>query len=158
ALTIGDDARWFQVGAGEKVDLSKRRAPRLILLALLEHRGKNRGVTLEEIIAAGWPGERIQPEAAAARAYTAIKTLRARALRDVLARAERVLTELRFDPKTFLERFAPAHDRGLLVRPHRALRERAQSLRDLRRARESFALRYDLVREADAMGFLGGDE
>jgi len=34
------------------------------------------GVTLDDIIAAGWPGERIQPEAAAARAYTAIKTLR----------------------------------------------------------------------------------
>src|SRR5439155_21079291 len=74
------------------------------------------------------------------------------------ARAERVLPELRFDPETFLERFAPAHHRGLLVRPHRTLRERAEHLGDLRRARESFALRNDLVREADAMGFVRGDE
>jgi predicted ATPase len=87
-LVIGDEARWFQIGSGEKVDLSKRRAPRLILLALLAERGKNRGLQLEDIIAAGWPGERIQPEAAAARAYTAIKTLRELGLGDLLVRRD----------------------------------------------------------------------
>ena len=88
SLAVGEEARWFQVGAGEKVDLSKRRAPRLIMQKLLERRGTNRGVTLDEIIAAGWPGERIQPEAAAARAYTAIKTLRELGLGDLLVRRD----------------------------------------------------------------------
>jgi predicted ATPase len=87
-LVIGEEARWFQIGSGEKVDLSKRRAPRLILLALLAERGKNRGLQLDDIIAAGWPGERIQPEAAAARAYTAIKTLRELGLGDLLVRRD----------------------------------------------------------------------
>jgi len=87
-LVIGDEARWFQVGSGEKVDLSKRRAPRLILLALLAERGKNKGLGLDDVIAAGWPGERIQPEAAAARAYTAIKTLRELGLGDLLVRRD----------------------------------------------------------------------
>ena len=90
ALTVGDEARWFRVGDAEKVDLSKRRAPRLILLRLVEMRAKSpgRGVTLDEVIAAGWPGERIQPEAAAARAYTAIKTLRELGLGELLVRRD----------------------------------------------------------------------
>ncbi len=88
ALVVGDEGRWFQVGSAEKVDLSKRRAPRLILLALVAERGKNRGLQLDEIIAAGWPGERIQPDAAAARAYTAIKTLRELGLGDLLVRRD----------------------------------------------------------------------
>ena len=85
-LVIGEDARWFRVGAGERVDLSKRRAPRLILLKLAGARG--RPLTLDEVVAAGWPGERIQPEAAAARAYTAIKTLRELGLGDLLERRD----------------------------------------------------------------------
>jgi tetratricopeptide (TPR) repeat protein len=90
ALAIGEEARWFSVGAGDKVDLSKRRAPRLILLKLVEHRraSPGRGITLDEVIAAGWPGERIQAEAAAARAYTAIKTLRELGLGDLLLRRD----------------------------------------------------------------------
>jgi predicted ATPase len=89
-LTIGEDARWFRVGSGETVDLSKRRAPRLILLRLAEARAKTpgRGVSLDDVIAAGWPGERIQAEAAAARAYTAIKTLRELGLGDLLVRRD----------------------------------------------------------------------
>jgi predicted ATPase len=85
-LTIGSEARWFRVGAGDQVDLSKRRAPRLILRRLLETR--KRAATLEEIVEAGWPGERIQTEAAAARAYTAIKTLRELGLGDILVRRD----------------------------------------------------------------------
>ena len=90
ALTVGEDARWFRIGDGETVDLSKRRAPRLILQKLADARAKSpgHGVTLEEIIAAGWPGERIQPEAAAARAYTAIETLRELGLGELLVRRD----------------------------------------------------------------------
>jgi predicted ATPase/Tfp pilus assembly protein PilF len=83
-VIIGEDARWFRIGEGERVDLSKRRAPRLILKKLAE----GRVLTLDEVIAAGWPGERIQPDAAAARAYTAIKTLRELGLGDHLERRD----------------------------------------------------------------------
>ncbi len=89
-VAVGDDARWFRVGEGDKVDLSKRRAPRLILKCLVQARraAPGQGITLEEVIAAGWPGERIQAEAAAARAYTAIKTLRELGLGDLLQRRD----------------------------------------------------------------------
>ncbi len=89
-LAIGEDARWFSVGGGDKIDLSKRRSPRLILARLAAERKKapGHGVTLDDIIVAGWPGERIQPEAAAARAYTAIKTLRELGLGDILTRRD----------------------------------------------------------------------
>lgn len=40
--------------------------------------------SLEEVIADGWPGERIHAEAAAHRAYMAISTLRRMGLRDRL--------------------------------------------------------------------------
>jgi len=86
SISIGEEARWFRVGDGERVDLSKRRAPRLILLRLVASRG--RALSLDEVVAAGWPGERIQPEAAAARAYTAIKTLRELGLGDLLLRRD----------------------------------------------------------------------
>ncbi len=90
SLAVGEDARWFRIGNGETVDLSKRRAPRLILKRLFDARANTpgHGVTLDEIIAAGWPGERIQPEAAAARAYTAIKTLRELGLGELLVRRD----------------------------------------------------------------------
>jgi predicted ATPase len=89
-IVVGEAARWFRVGDDEKVDLSKRRAPRLILHRLADARrlSPGVGVTLDEIIAAGWPGERIQAEAAAARAYTAIKTLRELGLGDLLQRRD----------------------------------------------------------------------
>jgi predicted ATPase/Tfp pilus assembly protein PilF len=90
SLAIGEEARWFRVGEGERVDLSKRRAPRLILRALAELRARapGTGLTLDDVVAAGWPGERIQAEAAAARAYTAIKTLRELGLGELLVRRD----------------------------------------------------------------------
>jgi predicted ATPase/Tfp pilus assembly protein PilF len=89
-LEIGEEARWFQVGGGARVDLSRRKALRLVLARLAEAQrtAPGRGVPLDEIVAAGWPGERITAEAAASRGYTAIKTLREMGLEDVLLRRD----------------------------------------------------------------------
>jgi DNA-binding SARP family transcriptional activator len=57
-----------------------------MLLALVAHREADPGspLTRDQLFAAGWPGERAQPEAAAQRVHTAIWTLRTLGLRDVL--------------------------------------------------------------------------
>jgi hypothetical protein len=47
-------------------------------LRLLEQheRRPDQGVTLDEVVAAGWPGETLLPGSAAQRVYTAVRTLR----------------------------------------------------------------------------------
>ena len=46
------------------------------------------GISMHALVDAGWPGERIQPEAAAARVYTSIKTLRALGLDAIVIRRD----------------------------------------------------------------------
>ena len=83
------DAMGFAL-KGERVDLSRRVALRLILQALtrrrLEHPG--RALSVEEVVEAGWPGERILPDAAAGRVYVAVGSLRRMGLRGVLLSAD----------------------------------------------------------------------
>lgn len=59
-----------------------------ILLALASHRHARRedALSSEELIAAGWPGERIGPDAAKNRLHVALSKLRKRGLRDLLLR------------------------------------------------------------------------
>ena len=89
-LRLGADARWFELDGGARVDLSKRKALRLILKRLADAwEGSPRaGVDAGELIASGWPGEKIQTEAASARLYTAIKTLREAGLAGALLRQD----------------------------------------------------------------------
>ena len=85
---IGRGAQWGVVpGARQKVDQSERDAPRPQLSALVTRRLASGGVlTVEELVAAGWPGERIGASSAAGRVYQAIATLRRLGLRDVIVR------------------------------------------------------------------------
>jgi predicted ATPase len=69
------DAAWVELGA-DRLDLSRRTAPRLILLALLEAHARGQACPQEVLVAAGWPGERVLPEAASTRLRVAIATLR----------------------------------------------------------------------------------
>jgi hypothetical protein len=57
-----------------------------VLRALVDARSSQPGVpvSVETLVAAGWPGERILPAAAAGRVYTAIATLRRMGLRGVV--------------------------------------------------------------------------
>ncbi|MDI1446278.1 tetratricopeptide repeat protein [Polyangium sp. 6x1] len=87
ALVISDDgARLRLPGARAPLDLSRRAPLRRILLALAKLRASAPGQTLplDEIIRAGWPGERIGADAAANRVRVALATLRKLGLREVL--------------------------------------------------------------------------
>jgi hypothetical protein len=85
-ISLGPEAWWFRAGDGPPVDLRRRDSLRRILLRLVRHRmtGEAGALTVEELIAAGWPEERILPQAGLARIYTAIKTLRSLGLRDLI--------------------------------------------------------------------------
>ncbi|MDI1481333.1 tetratricopeptide repeat protein [Polyangium sp. y55x31] len=87
ALVISDEGARFRLpGARASVDLSRRAPLRRILLALAKLRASAPGQTLplDEIIRAGWPGERIGVDAAANRVRVALATLRKLGLREVL--------------------------------------------------------------------------
>lgn len=89
-LSIGPAARWFALGAGAPVDLSRRQALRLILkrLADVHEERPDTALSVEEVFAAGWPDERIHPEAAQTRVYTAVAVLRRMGLRHLLVRRD----------------------------------------------------------------------
>lgn len=85
-LQLSPDGRAMELD-GRAFDLSRRGPLRRVLLALVEARLRAPGAALStaEVQEAGWPGERMRPESAAARVYMAIRRLRvlglARALR-----------------------------------------------------------------------------
>ncbi len=88
-LTAGHLGNWFRVGTGETVDLVRRRAMRQLFWALVEKHVASPGepMTLDAMLAAAWPGERILHRAGTARIYTAIRSLRDLGLRDFLVTA-----------------------------------------------------------------------
>ena len=85
-LEVAADGRAFRVAGEDEVDLGRRAAPRRLLDALTERRLREPGrvLTFDELIAAGWPGERIGAEAARKRLRTAIWTLRKMGLEPIL--------------------------------------------------------------------------
>ncbi len=80
-LAVSRDRRRFRVGDVE-VDLARRGPLGRVFAALVARAGAN--TSAEELIAAGWPGESIQPEAARLRLYNAIAALRSMGLRGAL--------------------------------------------------------------------------
>ena len=78
--------RWFQLGQGDAVDLSRKRTLKPLLLALVELHASSPGEALnvDGVFEAVWPGERIFPEAKKNRVYVAIATLRKTGLDDAL--------------------------------------------------------------------------
>ena len=86
AIALAPDGRWFQIAGYAPHDLTRRRALRLILLKLVEHHRDARGaaVSLDELIDAGWPGEKMVGDTGSSRAYVALSKLRKMGLRDLL--------------------------------------------------------------------------
>lgn len=78
-------ANWFEYD-GQRVDISRRDAPRRILTRLVEARLDEPGAVVkkETLVAVGWPEAKLHPEAAASRIYTAIRQLRGLGLEEVL--------------------------------------------------------------------------
>ena len=86
SLFVGPGGMWFRLGLGNKIDLRRRRSARLILQALVQHRIERPGevVSVEALVAKGWPGEAMQPSSARSRLYVTVLGLRNRGLRHVL--------------------------------------------------------------------------
>jgi len=88
-LQIDPDGQWFRTVEGDRVDLGGRKVLRRVLRALVRaYVDGARPMNVCELQEAGWPGERIRPQAAARRVYTALWALRRLGLGDALARRE----------------------------------------------------------------------
>ncbi len=85
-LNVAGDGRSFSVGEDEPVDLTRRRALRGILEALVAQHVVAPGepISLDGVLDAGWPGERMSPESGARRVYVTINRLRKLGLGDLL--------------------------------------------------------------------------
>ena len=86
ALTVSEDASSVWLPTTARVSLEKRKPVRLLLLRLIEEHAKKPGhpLTVDDLLAAGWPGERVIRDAGASRVYVALGTLRKLGLRDVI--------------------------------------------------------------------------
>ena len=91
ALIVARDASWFRLpGASERVDLSKRASLRRIIAELVRRRVDHPGIPVsrEELVAAGWPGEKLDPDAAFNRLGVALSELRRAGWRAFLVHRE----------------------------------------------------------------------
>ena len=86
ALIISPGADWLQAPGEPGQSIRRRHTLRRLLAAFAEARETQpgKGLQVNALIAAGWPGEQILPHAAANRVYVAIATLRKLGLRDLL--------------------------------------------------------------------------
>jgi hypothetical protein len=86
ALTVSEDAANVWLPTTARVSLEKRKPARLLLLRLIEEHTKNprHPLSVDDLLAAGWPGERVLRDAGASRVYVALGTLRKLGLRDVI--------------------------------------------------------------------------
>jgi hypothetical protein len=82
------DAGALRLPCGGIVDLRHRIPLRRIVTALVRQLRSSPGtpVTARDLVAAGWPGERLLPCAATNRLYVALATLRSLGMRGVLRR------------------------------------------------------------------------
>ncbi len=90
-LLVHGEEGWIQLPDGARVDVARRANTRRVLWCLVRARldRPDRPVALDELVAAGWPGERIRTESARARVYTAINTLRRWGLKPYLLTRDR---------------------------------------------------------------------
>ncbi len=86
AWRLAADGRWFQPPAGDRIELAHRVPLTRLLAALLAAPGTE--VPREVLIAAGWPGERLLPDAAGNRLRVGLSTLRGLGLGDLIERTE----------------------------------------------------------------------
>jgi hypothetical protein len=84
-LVVDEDCRGFSF-AGRNVSLLRSGRLRNIFEALVQRAEQQPGIALtrDDVLEAGWPGERMRPESGALRVYTAIRRLRQSGLGDAL--------------------------------------------------------------------------
>jgi hypothetical protein len=83
---IAADGSWFQIGPAAG-DLSRRPVLRRVLAALCAHHlaAPEQPITVGDLVAAGWPGERCVGDSGATRVYQTVKRLRQMGLGEALA-------------------------------------------------------------------------
>ncbi|HEX8795757.1 MAG TPA: AAA family ATPase [Polyangiaceae bacterium] len=91
AFVVSARGLWFRMPHGDVVSIARWRPLQRLLERLAERRETAPGepLTVDALISAGWPGERMLPKAGATRVYTAIATLRRLGLRELLLRDDR---------------------------------------------------------------------
>ncbi len=86
AIVVANEGRSLTLASGESHDLSRHGPVRKILwtLALLRRDHPSQSLSTQGTIEAGWPGEKMQHEAATLRVYTTIRRLRGLGLGDAV--------------------------------------------------------------------------
>lgn len=85
-LEVADDGSWFSFNAQPLQRLASRAALRRVLLCILSRAEQGETCDVWALLDAGWPGERVEPEAGANRVYVAVSSLRRMGLRDAIER------------------------------------------------------------------------
>jgi hypothetical protein len=90
ALLVDHEGRWFRVRGQERVELAHRKTLARVFAALVAQRRSAPGVasSMAELLAAGWPEERVLERAGANRVHVALTTLRKLGLREWLLRRD----------------------------------------------------------------------
>ena len=85
-LTVWPNGSAFQVGQRPRVSLASSPITRRVLGVLAEERSRTPGkpLSIDDILDAGWPDERIAPAAGTLRVQNAVKSLRRQGLRSIL--------------------------------------------------------------------------
>ncbi len=85
-LLVHPDGRWFQAPGGERVECHRRPSIRRMVVALARKRleSPGDGITADGLLAIGWPGERILPDAAKNRLHVTLTRMRQLGLQEVL--------------------------------------------------------------------------
>lgn len=101
-ILLSNEARKMTLPDGLEVDLSRRKNVRLILLELARARRDRPGAfrSTDDLIEAGWPGEKMRADAAMKRLHTAIWTLRSLGLEEILISSD---DGYALDPKVRLD-------------------------------------------------------
>jgi len=90
-LTAHPEGFWFRVEQEEVVEIVHRRSLRLLLARFIHHHvsESGTGLSVPDLVAAGWPGERLTEDSGRNRVYAAIRLLRRLGLEEVLTTDER---------------------------------------------------------------------
>lgn len=90
AVMLARSGEWFECEGQSRVRLDRRPSLALILAGLVAQRQSQPGepLAVRELLALGWPGEKVREPAGANRVYVALTSLRKLGLRDVIRRSK----------------------------------------------------------------------
>ena len=88
ALSVAEDSSWLELPGGKRVDLRRRAVHRRLVARLVRERLASPGAPVAplELVAAGWPGEKLSDASAQNRLHVALAALRADGVREWLRR------------------------------------------------------------------------